>query len=172
MVMRSPFFLLTMLAALAACDAPSTAPVQPAAPASAPSEARMDATVPTQSAVTARDAFEAAVREGMGYADFRNRILGMGWTPLPDPQCKANLVGDPATCESDADLALCRACDDIPELSSYSSDGRSLSRFKHTDGTQVSVFGLGELKYWNEPGDDPGLAVTGWSFGEEGAPTE
>lgn len=121
----------------------------------------MDAT-PTTTAT--RAAFESAVREGMGYADFRSRILELGWQPVVDGQCRANLVGDPSVCEGNADLALCRACDEIPELSSYSSDGRSLSRFRHADGQKVSVYALGELKYWNTPGEDPGLALTGWSF--------
>lgn len=174
--MRLTYPIVAFAALLAACDrpAPASAPTAqaPAAPSSqpAPSGIRMAATSSPET--TARTAFESAVREGMGYADFRSRILGMGWSPVADPQCKANVVGDPSTCEGNADLALCRACDEIPELSSYSSDGRSLSRFRHTDGTQVSVFGLGELKYWNEPGDDPGLALTGWSFDEEGAPKE
>lgn len=159
-------FLVATLLAAACADAP-----RPGAQAEAPSIAasrddsrnRMRAFA-ASSAPSSRHAFETVVREGMGYADFRARILDLGWKPLPDAQCIANVIGDPGQCEGNSDLALCPACDEVPELGSYSSDGRSLSRFRHMDGAQVSVYARGELRYWAMRGDDPGLAVTGWSF--------
>jgi len=172
--MRASLLLIFTVGLLtAACDSPSSPPDAwvVTQSSSASSGTRMDATS-MPSALTSRTAFENAIREGMGYADFRSRILDLGWQPLPDAQCKQNIVGDPAKCKGNSDLALCRACDEIPELGSYSGDGHSLSRFRHPNGQQVSVSALGELKYWKMPGDDPGLAITGWTFGGGDAPHE
>jgi hypothetical protein len=61
----------------------------------------------------------------------------------------------------------CRACDEIPELSAYSGDARSLSIFRNGSGLRLEVTGLGELKDWNVSGEDSGLQVLDWEVIQE-----
>ena len=110
-------------------------------------------------------ALDAAVRKGMAYADFRKKVFDLGWKPIVDPQCKANVAGaDHAElCASNADLTSCKICDELPELSSCSSDAHCLMRFRQpASGVVLEATGYGEVKYWNESGDEAGLQVSGW----------
>jgi hypothetical protein len=64
----------------------------------------------------------------------------------------------------------CRACDEIPELSAYSGDARSLSVFRNdAQGLRMEVTGLGELKDWSVPGEESGLQIMGWEITPEKA---
>lgn len=103
----------------------------------------------------------------MAYADFRKQVLGLGWQPIVDSQCKANMTGadHAALCASNPDLTSCKICDELPELSSCSSDAHCLVRFRHVASGQIlEATGYGEVKYWNESGDDAGLQVSGWEL--------
>lgn len=113
---------------------------------------------------------ERVVRKGMAYADFRNEVIALGWTPVVDPECKANVVGGDhlAVCATQPPPASCQACDALPELSSYSGDAKSLSVFRNaSQGLRMQVVGLGELADWNVPGEDSGLQVLEWEITPE-----
>ncbi len=110
------------------------------------------------------------LREGMPYADFRQKVLAHGWTPLVDPQCKANVVGGnyEALCSEHPDLTSCQVCEQMPELSAYSGDGYGLMRF-HKSGVDESleVTSIGMISDWDVLGDDSRLQVVEWWFSEQ-----
>ena len=128
----------------------------------------MDST--PQPAISPIASLERAVRKGMAYADFRSEAMAQGWTPVVDPECRANVVGadHAAVCAANPDL--CRVCEDIPELSAYSGDAHSLSVFHNAaHGLRLEVTGLGELRDWNVPGEDSGLQIVSWEITPENA---
>jgi len=107
-----------------------------------------------------------ALSPGMAYADFRHVLLQEGWQPVSDENCKQNVVGDDYAKQCAADPSLCLACNDLPELSSYSGDGRALVHFsKGSDLLEATA--LGELRDWNERGVDAGLQLSGWSISKK-----
>jgi len=107
-----------------------------------------------------------ALSSGMAYADFRHVLLQEGWQPVSDENCKQNVVGDDYAKQCAADPSLCLACNDLPELSSYSGDGRALVHFsKGRDLLEATA--LGELRDWNERGVDAGLQLSGWSISKK-----
>ncbi|ODV12173.1 MAG: hypothetical protein ABT19_11640 [Rhodanobacter sp. SCN 68-63] len=93
--------------------------------------------------------------KGMAYSEFRKIVLDRGWTPKPDDKCKANVVGgDYKTwCPAHPGDAMCKVCDEVPELSACSGDAKDLA---------VSTYG--EINNWNAPADKSGLMVTGWEY--------
>lgn len=159
--------LVALLAFITACSAPhQDRRVSQTTPTPTPAR-HGDAAVETrQKSPSPEAAFKAMIHEGMSYGDFRERALELGWRPVKDPACATRLTGeDEAYCAANSDLMLCRACNEIPEIHEYSSDGRSMSVFRHSaSGRTVTVYGLGELQYWNEKGADTGFGITGWEF--------
>lgn len=110
---------------------------------------------------------DAFLKKGMAYGDFRKLVLGKGWEPVANLECKANLVGDgaDALCAQNPQLTSCRICDELPELDSCSNDAHCLMRFHHPDAAgTLEVTGYGEVEYWNETGEDAGLQITGWEI--------
>ena len=119
----------------------------------------------TSSVENATD-LKKALSPGMAYADFRQELLQKGWQPVSDDNCKQNVVGDDYATQCAADSSLCLACNDLPELSSYSGDGRALVHFSK-GGDLLEATALGELRDWNERGVDAGLQLSGWSISKK-----
>ncbi|WP_141400856.1 hypothetical protein [Pseudoxanthomonas wuyuanensis] len=118
-------------------------------------------------------ALEAVLQAGMAYADFRKQVLAQGWTPVPDAQCKANVVGEnhDAVCSQDPDLATCKVCDQMTELSACSGDGRCMVRFRHdASGESLEATGYGMIEDWNVSGEDSRLQLSRWSFSKDSSP--
>ena len=104
---------------------------------------------------------------GMAYATFRERVLAHGWTPRANPSCRTHLVGDDASavCARTPQLAVCRLCEELPELQSCSSDARCLVRFGSHDSAQdLEARAYGEIDAWRDTGNDAGLQITAWEF--------
>lgn len=139
----APCLLLLACGAAAAPDAAPAPQAKPATAAAAPA-------LP-------------GVRKGMAYADFRRAVLGQGWQPVVDKQCKANVVGgNYATLCANGGPDSCKACDELPELSACSGDGACAMVFRH-DGDRLEVGTLGDIGDRHVQGGDSGLNVTGWT---------
>lgn len=107
-----------------------------------------------------------ALKADMAYVDLRKLVLDGGWQPVKDPQCRVQVAGyDEKTCRENPDLALCKACSELPELSAYSGDGYATSRFKHAgEGKQLKVVSYGMIGDWNAPDAQSRLRVVEWEF--------
>lgn len=107
---------------------------------------------------------DAVLRKDMAYADLRKLLLDGGWEPVKDPQCQVQVAGyDQKTCNDSPDLALCSACEQMPELSAYSGDGFATSQFRDVrTGKMLKVISYGMIEDWNVPGDDSRLRVEEW----------
>ena len=101
----------------------------------------------------------------MAYADFRKLLVANGWTPVPTPECTANVVGGnhESVCKSMPDQITCKICELMPELDSYSGDGFALMRFKHAaSGEVLEATGYGMIEDWSVAGDDSRLQLERW----------
>lgn len=110
---------------------------------------------------------KTGLKKGMAYGDFRKHVLSKGWEPVVNPQCKVNLAGDDADafCAKNPELTSCRICDELPELDACSSDAHCLVKFRHPGTKRIlEATGYGEVKYWNETGEDAGLQISNWEF--------
>lgn len=151
-------------------------------PAPASNEAAGETPPPAQSSVTEKAAMEetkvdqtassslqAVLKPGMAYADFREQVLAQGWAPVPDAQCKANVVGadHEKICSQDANMVACKVCDEMPELSACSGDGHCLVRFRHAGGEVLEATGYGMIEDWNVAGEDSRLQISKWSFSQD-----
>jgi hypothetical protein len=166
------YLLLTLL--LSACSAEAPADTdQAAAPLSPQPTASESIAMEEAKAQTASAALEAELKAGMAYADFRKQVLAQGWTPVPDAQCKANVVGEnhATVCSQDPNLASCKVCDEMTELSACSGDGHCLVRFRHdASGESLEATGYGMVEDWNVSGEDSRLQLSKWSFSNDTAP--
>lgn len=114
-----------------------------------------------------RAGIAAGFHKGMAYGTFRARLVGQGWDPVANPDCRANLLGAEAAalCAANPALLNCGICNTLPELQACSGDARCLVRFQHAETGQVlEARAYGELAYWDETDDDAGLQVTDWVF--------
>jgi hypothetical protein len=111
---------------------------------------------------TAASDAPVALSEGMAYADLRKAVLAKGWKPKVDAQCKANVVGGNADQVCQGNPALCKVCDELPELSSCSGDGHCLMNFERGAGEALAVSTYGEIVDWNVPGKASRLSVKWW----------
>ena len=148
------FALIALLTACGNVDAPVAPSTAATVDAPLSSEANVEAVV-------------ADLHAGMGYADFRERVLAHGWTPRASATCRADMVGDDAAavCARDPQLIACRICDALPELQSCSGDARCLVRFGHAGSAQdLEARAYGEVDAWRDAGDDAGLQITAWDF--------
>lgn len=168
------FCLLVLVGTMTACHsfAPTSAPVaptnQPAARTETPPIA--ESAGATSSAPSAGAARLNKVHKGMAYADFRSALLADGWKPLPDLKCKAHVVGAAykELCAEGSDS--CKACDELPELSSCSGDAACLMRFQDAEThRQLDVNTYGDIGDRAVHGADSELNVTGWTVSTEAA---
>lgn len=168
------YLLLALL--LSACSAETPADTDQAAaaaPASTQPTAAESVAMEETKAQTASAALQAVLKAGMAYADFRKQVLAQGWTPVPDTQCRANVVGGDheAVCSQDPNLATCKVCDQMTELSACSGDGHCLVRFRHdASGESLEATGYGMVEDWNVSGEDSRLQLSKWSFSKDSAP--
>lgn len=103
--------------------------------------------------MSAASALESAVRKEMTYADFRERAIAEGWTPVVDWECKNNMRGQEGI------------CDQLPELEVCSGDGYCNMHFTHKAlGKSVDVTTYGGYENWNVPGREAELYVHKWEF--------
>lgn len=167
---------LLLVLLLSACRAEAPAGANEAAgsaPASAQPTASESVAMEENKPQAASAALEAVLQAGMAYADFRKQVLAQGWTPVPDAQCKANVVGadHEAVCSQDPNLATCKVCEQMTELSACSGDGHCLVRFRHeASGESLEATGYGMVEDWNVPGEDSRLQLSKWSFSKDSAP--
>lgn len=111
---------------------------------------------------------QSVIKKDMAYADLRKLLLGDGWEPVKDPQCRVRVAGyDEKTCDENPDLALCTACEQMPELSAYSGDGFATSQFKDVRaGKTLKVVSYGMIEDWNITGEDSRLRVEEWEIAD------
>lgn len=160
--------LLTLFAAVAACQSSVTPAAQPGptdrqvAPGSAPKTA--GPTGVKSSAPSVAGASLNNVRKGMAYADFRSALLTDGWQPVVDLKCKANVVGGAYKELCARGVDSCKACDELPELSACSGDAVCMMRFRDPDTRrQLDVSTYGDIGDRAVHGTDSQLNVTGWT---------
>lgn len=120
----------------------------------------------------ARAVLEAVLKAGMAYADFRKQALAQGWTPVQDDQCASNVAGrnHQTVCSQNPNLAACKVCNQMTELSTCSGDGHCLVRFRHeTSGESLDATGYGMIEDWSVSGEDSRLQLSKWSFARDSA---
>ena len=107
---------------------------------------------------------DAVLKKDMAYADLRKLLINGGWEPVKDPQCQVQVAGyDQKTCSDNQDLALCSACERMPELSAYSGDGFATSQFRDVrTGKTLKVISYGMIEDWGVSGEDSRLRVEEW----------
>lgn len=161
-----PFTLLLSLS-LNACHA-GLAPTQ----ASADKQASMASAAASTERSHARDPqsdpaglLSDKLRSGMTYNEFRKVVLDQGWLPKGNAQCMANVVGGnyEKLCSAHPELASCRACAEVPELSACSGDGHCQVHFaQESSGAVLEANTYGPISDWNAPGERSRLTVTEW----------
>jgi len=107
----------------------------------------------------------ASLHPAMAYGDARSQLLAAGWIPRPNPQCRADVAGGDAdaVCTGTSPLALCRVCEELPELQACSADARCLVRFGHPGRPNDLELRLyGEIEHWAQTGEDAPLQVSAW----------
>lgn len=163
----SSLYLVAFCLAASACQssASSSAPGATSAPTTA-STVLHTTPAPAASVASTNKGGGASldhVRKGMGYADFRAALMGDGWKPMADAKCKANVVGADYAAQCAKNLDSCKACDDLPELSSCSGDAVCLMRFRDDQtGRQLNVSTYGDITDRKVQGNNSQLGVTGW----------
>ncbi|MDO5609240.1 MAG: hypothetical protein Q4G62_00405 [Pseudomonadota bacterium] len=103
---------------------------------------------------------------GSAYADARERLLANGWKPVVTPDCKEQVIGGDwqKICATEDAPAVCKVCEQMPELSAYSGDGNVLAKFVNSAGLSIEVNAYGMLEDWNVRGEDSHLQYAGWEF--------
>lgn len=176
-------YMLLFFAVLCACQGPQTpkgtdaGPPAQAAASLTRSEpatvqiARSAATITASPSATTTDAATRALKrelkDHVSYAAFRQKALAIGWQPLPDKKCMANVAGADyqSFCPKNTDLAACRICKELPELSSCSGDGYCLMQFTHAGSSSVlQATTYGDFSRWRENTSDAGLMISGWEL--------
>ena len=179
MLDRRHVLALALCTWLAACA--GEAPVQDRAQtapttSSADQVTRMDSNASLKPApadpADASAGLDTLLTKGTPYADVRSGLIKGGWSPRPDAQCRANVVGGDheSLCAANPELASCRRCAELPELSSSSSDGYSLMRFTGADGRSLELTTYGMLEDALVPGEDSGLALWAWTLEADQTP--
>lgn len=135
-----------------ACRSESSATVEPSRDASV--------VVPAASAPAAAGSGQAIWENGMSYATLRSRLLSRGWMPLPDTQCRANVVGDNHATLCATDPQQCEPCEALPELSACSGTGHCTMQFQREDGQRLSISTYGDVHRRTTAGEPEDLAVT------------
>jgi len=135
-----------------ACRSESSATVEPSRDASV--------VVPAARAPAAAGSGQAIWEDGMSYATLRTRLLSRGWVPLPDTQCRANVVGDNHATLCAADAQQCEPCAALPELSACSGTGHCTMQFQGEGGKTLRVSTYGDVHRHTAVGEPEDLVVT------------
>ena len=119
-----------------------------------------------QTLANKKTASAAGLQTDMVYADARQALLARHWTPVVEPECKSNVIGDDykerCTGNSDSDSVFCKLCDELPELDSCSADGYCLMAFSHP-GQILRLTTYGSISRWNLP-DKSEPVVINWKI--------
>lgn len=109
---------------------------------------------------------QAILKPGAAYGLIREKLIEKGWEPVPNPDCKAEVVGgDWQNICSTSPTAGCKACEGMEELNAYSGDGVMLARFKNKfTGKIISVNATGEISDWKNKNKNSDLQYTSWEF--------
>ncbi|SDZ11220.1 hypothetical protein SAMN04487939_11668 [Lysobacter sp. yr284] len=162
--MRYPIYTALSLALLlAACKpaasaadatpAPAPAPAVAKAPATAPAPAAAAPAAPAPAATVAEPEIAKSFSKDITYSDLRKRLLGAGWLPLRDPDCRSNVGGE------------ARVCTYLPEVEGCSSDGYCKMWFANRElGLRVRVGTYGPNDRGNTLGNGTATAVRYWEF--------
>lgn len=106
---------------------------------------------------------ESLLAGHVSMADARQALLDAGWTPVADPDCKRNVLGDDWQGICATDPRRCAPCEQPTGLVSAAADGHALFRFTHHDsGAGIEVTGMGLLDDWDVRGDASRLEYLGW----------
>lgn len=154
---------LLVCCSLAACEPPRAFESQASSQAALDTEAQEPAMDSQSSQTGSVVDLDAVLKEGMPYGDLRNEVLTQGWVPVVDPQCRVKLAGEDheTLCRGNSDLAVCRACDNMPELSEYGNSGYARTWFQKGE-VKLEVVANGMLEDWNVSGDDSRFNVSWW----------
>lgn len=141
-------------AAQAAPAAPAPAPAATKAPEASPTPAPAAApAAPTPAATVAEPEIAKSFSKDMTYSDLRKRLLGAGWLPLRDPDCRGNVGGE------------ARVCAYLPEVEGCSADGYCKMWFANRElGLRVRVGTYGPNDRGNTLGNGTATAVRYWEF--------
>lgn len=96
----------------------------------------------------------------MSYATLRSRLLSRGWMPLPDTQCRANVVGDNHATLCATDPQQCEPCAALPELSACSGTSHCTMQFQGEGGKMLRVSTSGDVHRHTAVGEPEDLVVT------------
>jgi hypothetical protein len=98
------------------------------------------------------------------FVEFRKKLIADGWKPVVNPHCLEELVGVDYKddCSKDPNDISCRACDMVPEIFIYTSQGYLTTRYVK-DGTPLYVGSYGDIQDLDQPGRY-GLSVMVWDY--------
>jgi hypothetical protein len=164
---------ILFLGLLAGCGDPqSTFAPKPPAGSSVPAEASTSLAefAPTSGDMGSAEEnpdFGGVVKQGMSYIELRKSLESHGWNPVIESQCRANVVGanHEKLCAEHPENESCGYCDQMPGLSSCSSDGDCSFVFRHSAEGRVLEVGMGgELEQWKSISPEVMFGVTGWRY--------
>lgn len=155
-LMLSRWLAMVIVCLLATGCAPE--PDTRAAPSADARAAAGSVSAASPSAATGSD--QSVWENGMAYATLRSRLLSRGWVPLPDAQCRANVVGDNYVALCAADTQQCEPCEALPELSACSGTGHCTMQFQGEGGKMLRVSTYGDVHRHTAVGEPEDLVVT------------
>jgi hypothetical protein len=103
------------------------------------------------------------LKKGMAYANVREALLAQGWKPLPDPECRANVIGGDYETSCARHPEWCQICSELPELSACSNDPYCLMRFRQSNQI-LEIATYGDISDWKTRGKNPTVGVTHWEI--------
>jgi hypothetical protein len=98
------------------------------------------------------------------FVEFRKKLIGDGWSPVVNPHCLEAVIGADYGdyCSKYPHDIECRACEMVPEIFIYTSQGYLTTRYVK-DGTPLGVLAYGDIQDLDEPGRY-GLSVLVWDY--------
>ncbi len=155
-LMLSRWLAMVIVCLLATGCAPE--PDARAAPSADARAAAGSVSAASPSAATGSD--QSVWENGMAYATLRSRLLSRGWMPLPDAQCRANVVGDNHATLCATDPQQCEPCAALPELSACSGTSHCTMQFQGEGGKMLRVSTYGDVHRHTAVGEPEDLVVT------------
>lgn len=150
-----------VLVVLNACNSSANAPK--ALDHEAPALASTSAPSSPIKVSTTVSSMDHVLSKSMAYTDARKAILGQGWEPVKNAQCKPDVVGDDYRDQCARDGNLCKPCDELPELDACSTDGHCLMKF-HQSVHSLNVSVYGDAKAWSKHEPQSELSVQNWEI--------
>lgn len=148
-----------LLIMLCACDSSSSSPKSSGS--SSPASASTLTPSPPMKISAGPPSMDHVLSNGMAYIDARKAMLGHGWEPTKNAQCRSDVVGDDYRDQCSRDKDLCRPCDELPELDACSADGYCLMKF-HQSSHNLNVTTYGDITAWSKHEPQSELSVQNW----------